>query len=216
MNTTHDPDANMIALRDKLEKHMVAHTPLEIIYFGGGKPGMLRTITPLRYGENRERIYVIGLCHQSEIEKTFRLDRMHLPEPPLVDGLNDVRVINQCLGDQRMIIGMLTQIARLGNTPMEKALAMHLVKQGQFESFFDEYSYGGYTLELKFTSTTIYLSLGYEADDCELMHYHFTPESLPRLKPEIATHYSLYVDSAIQTISPRYDQSESETLNDVT
>jgi hypothetical protein len=165
---------------------------LEVIYFGGGLPGARRVITPLRYCEDRGRSHLIGLCHRSGIEKTFRLDRMHLPGPPLADGTNDFRVLAGCLGNARLIEGMLTQIAHLGNLPMEDALAAHLEQGGEFESFFDEYSYGGYTLELKITSAVIYLSLGYEANAFEMMHYEFTPESEPRLTHGIATHYSLY------------------------
>jgi|GEM_PF-5527670 len=51
-----------------------------------------------------------------------------------------------------------------------------------------------YTLELQLTSTVIYLSLGYEANVYETMHYQFTPENDPRLTPGIATHYSLYLN----------------------
>ena len=189
-----DPDSDLTALREELERHFVSGTPLEVIYFGGGQPGMRRAITPLRYCETRGPSHLIALCHRSGIEKTFRLDRMHLPEPPLADGNNDFRFLARFLGNAHMIEGMLSQIARLGNLPMEHALAAHFEQRGEFESFFDEYAYGGYTLEMQLTSTVIYLSIGYEASAYETMHYQFTPESEPRLTPGIATHYSLYLD----------------------
>lgn len=188
-----DSDPDLMALREVLERHFVSGEPLEIIYFGGSLPGARRVITPLRYCESRGRGHLIGHCHRSGIEKTFRLDRMHLPAPPLADGTNDFRIIGKCLGSPRLLEGMLAQIARLGNLPMENALAEHLAQAGDFESFFDEYAYGGYTLELNFTSSVIYLSLGYEAHECETIHYEFTPASEPRLTPGIATHYSLYL-----------------------
>ena len=190
MNDDTDPD--LTALREEIERHSASGTPLEVIYFGGGLPGKSRTITPLHYCEKRGRSHIIALCHRSGIEKTFRLDRMHLPSPPLSDGRNDFQIIAKCLGKPGFIEGMLAQIARLGNLPLEQVLAAHFEQRGEFESFFEDYLYGGYSLELKITSKVIYLSLGYEANDCDVMHYQFTPECEPRLTPDIATHYSLY------------------------
>ncbi|MCF7675888.1 MAG: WYL domain-containing protein [Akkermansiaceae bacterium] len=187
-----DTDPDLTALREELERRFVSGEPLEVIYFGGGLPGARRAITPLRYCETRGRGYLIGLCHRSGIEKTFRLDRMHLPGVSLANGTNDFRILAGCLGSSRLLEGMLAQIARLGNLPMENALAAHLAQGGGFESFFDEYAYGGYTLELRFTSQVIQLSLGYEANGCETIHYEFTPGGEPRLSPGIATHYALY------------------------
>jgi|GEM_PF-2786576 len=178
-------------LQKEVARHLEAGTPMEVIYFGGGMPGMCRQITPLRYSETQEKSRLVALCHRSGMEKTFRLDRMYLPAPPLEDGLNDFRVLTMCLGNTYFIEGMLAQIARLRNLPIEEALASHLDSGGNFESFFDEYPYGGFTLEIQFTSTVIYLSLGYEANDVEVTHYHFMPELEPRLMPEIATHYRL-------------------------
>ena len=192
MNDDADPD--LTALREEIERHFASGAPLEIIYFGGGLPGKSRTITPLHYCEKRGPSHLIALCHRSAIEKTFRLDRMHLPGPPLADGRNHFRIIANCLGGPRVIEGMLVQIARLGNLPMEVALAAHFEERGEFDSFFYEYPYGGYTLELKISPSVIYLSLGYDANDMEVMHYEFTPESEPRLTPGIATHYSFYLD----------------------
>jgi hypothetical protein len=88
---------------------------------------------------------------------------------------------------------MLTRIGLLGNLPMEHALAAHLELLDEFESFSDEYSHGGYTLELKITSTAVYLSLGYEAHDCEAIHYECTPAGDPLLTLGIATHNSLHL-----------------------
>jgi hypothetical protein len=153
MNDDTDPD--LTALHEEIERHFASGTPLEIIYFGGGLPGKIRTITPLHYCEKRGRSHIIALCHGSGIEKTFRLDRMHLPGPPLAVGRNDFRIIAKCLGKPGFIEGMLVQIARLGNLPMEQALAAHFEQRGEFESFFDEYPYGGYTIELKITATVI-------------------------------------------------------------
>lgn len=192
--TNDDTDPDLTALHEEIERHFATGTPLEIIYFGGGLPGKIRTIIPLHYCEKRGRSHIIALCRGSGIEKTFRLDRMHLPGPPLADGKNDFRIIAKSLGKPGFIEGMLVQIARLGNLPMEQVLAAHFEQRGEFESFFDEYPYGGYTIELKITATVIYLSLGYEANDCEVMHYEFTPECEPRLTPGIATHYSLFTD----------------------
>ncbi len=190
---TDDSTAESTILREEIERHFASGTPMEVIYVAGGLPGQPRIVTPLRYCEARGRNYVIAVCDRSGIEKTFRLDRMYLPGSPLADGANDFRIIAKCLGGAGFIEGMLAQIARLGNLPMERALAAHFERLGEFESFFDEFSYGGFTLELKITSIVIYLSLGYEADDCDLMHYEFTPESEPQLTPTIATHYSLYL-----------------------
>jgi hypothetical protein len=184
-------DSDLIALQEVLERHFVSAEPLEVVYFGGGLPGALRTLTPLRYCEKRGPEYLIALCHQSEIEKTFRLDRMHLPSPPLVGGNNDFKALTEWLGNEQMIEAMLAQIAGLGNLPIEKALAAHYVRHQEFVGFFDEYSHGGYTLELTFTSTMIVLTFGYEAQDAELIHYHFTPEKTPRLTSEIGSYYRL-------------------------
>ncbi|MCU0795909.1 MAG: hypothetical protein MUF31_08240 [Akkermansiaceae bacterium] len=190
-NISPESKSSVSRLREELERCFFSPTSLEVVYFGGGLPGARRLLTPLRYCETRGRDYIIAWCHRSGIEKTFRLDRMHLPEPPLPDGRNDFRIISKCLGKPRFLDGMLAQIARLGNLPMEDALASHLELHDEFETFFNEYSYGGYTLELTFTSKVVYLSLGYEANDSQVIHYEFTAECEPRLSPGIATHYSL-------------------------
>ena len=193
-----DADPDLIALRDELERRFDSGEPLEVIYFGGGMPGAIRSITPLRYCETRGRDYVIATCHRSGIEKTFRLDRMHLPEPALADGTNDFRILAGYLGGPRLLEGMLAQIAQLRNLPMENALADHYDQRKEFESFFDEYAYGGYTLALRLSSKMLYLSLGFEAHDCDEVHYEFTPADEPRLGPGIATHYALYLGKSIR------------------
>lgn len=193
-----DTDPDLTALRGELERCFASGGPLGVIYFGGGLPGACRVITPLRYCATRGRGYLIGLCHRSGIEKTFRLDRMHLPEAPLANGTNDFQILARCLGGPRLLEGMLTQIARLGNLPMENTLADHYDQRKEFESFFDEYAYGGYTLALRLSSRMLYLSLGFEAHDCDEVHYEFTPTDEPRLGPGIATHYSLYLGKSIR------------------
>ncbi len=195
-----DTHFDIIELRETLERYFMSSTSLEVIYFGGGLPGASRTITPLRYCETRGRNYIIGFCHRSGIEKTFRLDRMHLPSPPLADGKNGFEIISKCLGDHVFIEKMLTQIADLGNLPIEEALAKHFKEHGKFASFFEEYPYGGYTLELRFDSSVIGLSLGYEANTFETMHYEFTATREPRLTPSIATHYSLYTGKPLSAL----------------
>jgi hypothetical protein len=69
----------LTTLRVELERHFACGKPLKIIYFGGSFPGGRRLLTPVRYCETRGRNYLIAFCHRSGIEKTFRLDRMHLP-----------------------------------------------------------------------------------------------------------------------------------------
>lgn len=179
-------------LIDVVDHHMQTGQPLKIIYFGGKHPGLPRWITPLRYGEQLGGNHIIAYCLRDEMEKTFRLDRMHLPEPPLPDGRNDFRAIARCLNGSQMLHGMLLQIARLKKIPLETSLAAHFSEKGEFESFFDEYSYGGFILELKITAYVIYLSIGFEANEYEMMHYHFTSDPEPQLRPEIATHYEIY------------------------
>lgn len=182
------------SLLDVVDHHMQTVQPIKVIYFGGHQPGLPRMITPLRYGEQKGGNHIIAYCLQDEMEKTFRLDRMHLPVPPLPDGENDFRAISRCLGGTQMLHGMLLQIARLKKIPLETSLAAHFSDKGEFESFFDEYSYGGFILELKITAEVIYLSIGFDANDYELMHYHFTSDPEPQLMPEIATHYRLYAN----------------------
>lgn len=191
MKQNAENDLEELLLRKEIERCIDAGAALEVIYFGGGLPGMSRVIRPRRFSDSTYKNRIVAYCERSETEKTFRLDRMHLPCPPLEQGLNDFRVISLCLGNSQMLESMLGQIARLNKLPIEQALSMHLDARKSLESFFDEYPYGGYTMELQFTSTVIYLSLGVEANDCEMMHYHFSPEREPKLAPEIVNCYHL-------------------------
>ena len=179
-------------LRVELEGCFESGNSIEVIYFGGSLPGVRRRLIPLGYCEKRGRDYIIAFCERSGMEKTFCLKRMHLPEVPVAEGQNDFREIDRCLGKAGFLEGMLGQIARLGNLPMEKALAVHVEEKNEFESFFEEYVYGGYTLELSFGSERISLRLGYEAVDMEEALYEFTLEREPSLRTVEATHYPVY------------------------
>lgn len=187
-----EADLEAMLLRKEVERHMSSGTAMEVIYFGGSLPGLRRKITPRCYGDPRHQNRIVALCHLSEEEKTFRLDRMHLPCSPLEDGQNDYRAIVPLLNHPTLLDGMLDQIADLGNLPIEKALSAQRKAGESYESFFEEFPYGGYALELQLTSAMIRLSFGFEANDVELIHYHFSPEAVPRLMAEIATHYDIY------------------------
>ena len=50
--------------------------PVEMQYEGGSSPGAMRRITPLGVTQMRGHVYLSALCHRSESEKTFRLDRI--------------------------------------------------------------------------------------------------------------------------------------------
>ncbi|MFT4175483.1 MAG: hypothetical protein QM627_02395 [Luteolibacter sp.] len=180
-------------LRGEIERGIHSAARIDVIYFGGSLPGSLRKITPLRYSEERGKDYLIAFCHQSRMEKTFKLERMNLPEPPMEGGKNDYITISKFLLNPQLLDGMLSQIAALGNLPIERALAAHHSAHGEFESFFKEYSYGGYILSLRLSDSLISLHFGYEAADAEGMNYRFTVESSPQLTPEIADHYRLIV-----------------------
>lgn len=184
------PDEAPVA--PELERRFATGEPLEVVYFGGGLPGLRRTLTPLRWCDKRGRSHLIGRCHREGMEKTFRLERMHLPVPPLENGLNDFRTISTSFPDG-FLEGMLMQIAALGNLPIENALAAHHAEHGEFDSFFDEYVYGGYILSLEFKAGVTYLSFGYEASESFEIHYEFLPGPEPRLTPGIGTHYALYL-----------------------
>lgn len=49
---------------------------VEMQYEGGSSPGAIRRITPLGVTQMRGHVYLSALCHRSESEKTFRLDRI--------------------------------------------------------------------------------------------------------------------------------------------
>jgi hypothetical protein len=186
-----DPAPDEAPVAPELERRFSTGEPLEVVYFGGGLPGLSRTLTPLRWCEKRGRSHVIARCHRNGMEKTFRLERMHLPAPPLENGANDFRTISASL-PAGFLEGMLMQSCALGNLPIENALAAHLAENGGFASFFDEYVYGGYILSFEFRAGLTYLSFGYEAGEAFEIHYEFLPGQQPRLKPGIGTHYALY------------------------
>lgn len=50
--------------------------PVEIAYLGGTTPGTTRVITPLGVMQVGGRTYLSAYCHESECDKTFRLDRI--------------------------------------------------------------------------------------------------------------------------------------------
>ena len=49
---------------------------VDMEYLGGSTPGATRTVTPLRVVRMRGQVYLSARCHQSDSEKTFRLDRI--------------------------------------------------------------------------------------------------------------------------------------------
>jgi predicted DNA-binding transcriptional regulator YafY len=55
---------------------MAESLPIAMEYLGGARPGTTRVVTPLGVMQNRGQIYLTALCHQSNCEKTFRLDRI--------------------------------------------------------------------------------------------------------------------------------------------
>ena len=50
--------------------------PVAIKYLGGSNPGVVRTVTPRGVMQIQGRIYLSAYCHQSNCDKTFRLDRI--------------------------------------------------------------------------------------------------------------------------------------------
>jgi hypothetical protein len=79
-----DATPEAAALRAAVERCFVSGEALEVVYFGGSLPGGSRLLTPLRYCPERGDRYIIARCHRDGGDKTFRLDRMHLPGLPLV------------------------------------------------------------------------------------------------------------------------------------
>ncbi len=59
---------------EELWEAMAAGNPVRIKYWGGGTPGSIRMITPLSVVQTGERIYLSAFCHQSKMNKTYRLD----------------------------------------------------------------------------------------------------------------------------------------------
>lgn len=75
------------------------------------------------------------------------IDRMHLPCPPIDDGLNKNRVLCRILGAMELLDHLLHQIIQHGKEPMSKALADHYAETGEWESFFDAFPYGAFTMK---------------------------------------------------------------------
>lgn len=50
--------------------------PVILVYEGGSSPGSPRVVTPLGSAQNRGRIYLVALCHETDSEKSYRLDRI--------------------------------------------------------------------------------------------------------------------------------------------
>lgn len=61
---------------EDLWRAIAEQRPVEMRYEGGSSPGSLRRITPLGVMQMRGQVYLSALCHHSESEKTFRLDRI--------------------------------------------------------------------------------------------------------------------------------------------
>jgi hypothetical protein len=169
-------DSLVADLRHQIEEHFSTGMPMNIIYFGGGLPGRCRSITPLRYCPTRGDSHLIALCHSGGHEKTFLIDRMHLPCPPIDDGLNDYRVLCRILGTTELLDHLLHQIIQHGKEPMAKALADHYAETGEWESFFDAFPYGAFTMKLEISAASLVLSFGYEANECEIHHYYFNAD----------------------------------------
>lgn len=49
---------------------------VSLIYQGGSQPGVAREVTPLGIAQSSGQLYLTALCHQSQIEKSFRVDRI--------------------------------------------------------------------------------------------------------------------------------------------
>ena len=70
----HQPD--LPAGCEPLTEAMQAGRALTIVYDGGRRPGRRRRITPRRVFGSSGPLYVIARCHESGIDKHFRLDRI--------------------------------------------------------------------------------------------------------------------------------------------
>jgi DNA polymerase III epsilon subunit family exonuclease len=49
---------------------------VSLVYDGGSKPGVARQVTPLGLAQSGSQLYLTALCHESQIEKSFRIDRI--------------------------------------------------------------------------------------------------------------------------------------------
>ena len=61
---------------EALWEAMVTEQVVEMLYLGGSNPGAARVITPLGVTRMGGIFYLSAYCHQSGINKTFRLDRI--------------------------------------------------------------------------------------------------------------------------------------------
>ena len=61
---------------EELWEAIAEERPVVMIYMGGTTPGRPRVITPRGVIRLRGQLYLSALCHQSQCEKTFRLDRI--------------------------------------------------------------------------------------------------------------------------------------------
>lgn len=50
--------------------------PVTMVYEGGSSPGASRMVTPLGVVRTKGQLYLSALCHESDIEKSYRLDRI--------------------------------------------------------------------------------------------------------------------------------------------
>lgn len=50
--------------------------PVSLVYDGGSSPGEARVVTPLAVVRTRGQLYLSALCHDSELEKSYRLDKI--------------------------------------------------------------------------------------------------------------------------------------------
>lgn len=49
---------------------------VSMVYHGGSQPGVAREVTPLGIARSSGQLYLTALCHASQIEKSFRVDRI--------------------------------------------------------------------------------------------------------------------------------------------
>ncbi len=61
---------------EQLWEAIAEQQPIAMEYMGGSSPGATRVVTPLGVVQMRGQIYLSAHCHQSNCDKTFRLDRI--------------------------------------------------------------------------------------------------------------------------------------------
>lgn len=61
---------------ETLWEAMIAEQAVEMLYLGGSNPGTNRVVTPLGVTRMGGVMYLSAFCHQSRVNKTFRLDRI--------------------------------------------------------------------------------------------------------------------------------------------